>query len=73
MKTLRDFWISFLAKVVPPDASLTQREECYRAFMSGAASAWKLMQEGVDIDPEVRAFFDRMDRLAKREEAPLGL
>lgn len=66
MKTLTEMWRSVERKVIPADAPLVQHEECYRAFMSGAAAARKLLEDGADLQPEIQAFFERMDRLARR-------
>lgn len=56
---LQDAWLSWAAKVLPTDSPPIQREECYRAFMSGAAAAACLVENGSNIQPETDAFFAR--------------
>jgi len=69
VKSLTESWISYEKEVVPADAPVVQREECYRAFMAGAAAARKLLADGADLQPEISAFFERMNRIARAQAA----
>jgi len=66
MRSLRDVWISYRERVVPPNAGPRQALETQLAFYAGAAAMWDLVvhQLGPGVEPE-QADVDLMGSLER--------
>lgn len=51
MKTVKQKWESYLAKVVPPSASHAQMIETRRAFYAGAAAMFNQVVDDIGAEP----------------------
>lgn len=55
-------WATYVANIVPPDASEARRQETKMAFYSGAAAMYEAMLRAADLDENPAALLETLDR-----------